>query len=434
MKSNVIVLGAGPAGLAFSHRFGKGATILEKSGNVGGLSRSVNFLDGTFDIGGHSFHTPHQEVHQLVRSLMGSSWVQQSRDARVWVSGEMIPYPFQHHFNKLKSIEVVQDCLDHQANHENANNADNFQDWIQHRFGTGVAEHFMLPYNRKLWARDLTSMTCDWVNQRVATEKKSEDVAGIRQPLQSDSQVAYPAEGGFGTIFETLADHCHRIELNQDVCRIDLDKHIVQSRSEHSWSWKRIVSTMPLPHLLNVLSNCPPQLKQLASELEAVSLKILMLLIKPAIESPPQRVYISDPEIPAHKVAFNHTSSPSLRERDHHAVMCEVSYSPFKPVANDEYLLNTMGKWLLDAQYISHESDVIETRVIDVPLGYPVNTPNKTAIVSKIQRFLNELDIYSIGRFGAWDYANSDECIRQGLVLADNLPTARNYKEHILGH
>ena len=215
MKNHVVVLGAGPAGLAFSHRFGKNTTILEKSGEVGGLCRSVNFLDGTFDIGGHSFHTPHQEVQDFVRSLMGSSLVQQSRDARVWVSGEMIPYPFQHHFNKLKSTEVVQDCLDHQVNQEKVDNATNFEDWIKHRFGAGVAKHFMLPYNRKLWARDLTKMTCDWVGQRVATEKKGEEVAGIRQPLQSDSQIAYPAEGGFGTIFETLADHCHGIEFNQ---------------------------------------------------------------------------------------------------------------------------------------------------------------------------------------------------------------------------
>jgi len=78
----------------------------------------------------------------------------------------------------------------------------------------------------------------------------------------------------------------------------------------------------------------------------------------------------------------------------------------------------------LDAHYINHEDDVIVKRVIDVPFGYPVNTPNKTAVVSEIQSFLNEHHIYSIGRFGAWDYANSDECIRQGLVLADKLLTA----------
>ena len=60
------MLGAGPAGLAFAYRYGRGAVVLERSREVGGLSRSIEIDDGIFDIGGHSFHTPHEEVRDLV--------------------------------------------------------------------------------------------------------------------------------------------------------------------------------------------------------------------------------------------------------------------------------------------------------------------------------------------------------------------------------
>jgi hypothetical protein len=32
-----------------------------------------------------------------------------------------------------------------------------------------------------------------------------------------------------------------------------------------------------------------------------------------------------------------------------------------------------------------------------------------------------------LGRFGAWEYANSDECIRQGMELAHQLAAAHSF-------
>ena len=418
-RRGVVVLGAGPAGLAFAHGYGEGAVVLEKTSEVGGLCRSIEMLDGVFDIGGHSFHTPHQEVHTLVRDLMGASWHQQPRDARVWFSGELIPYPFQHHYEKITDAIVVEACRRHVADAKNVGASKNFENWIERRFGPGISSHFMIPYNRKLWAHGLREMSCDWVGQRVATDRGASTSAGSeRRPLQSDSPVAYPTDGGFGTIFKALAQRCGGIEFNQDICCIDLGSQIVYSRSGRSWPWREIVSTMPLPKLLECLSSCPNRLRQLATELQAVSLKILMLLIKPPISPLPQRVYIADHSIPPHKVAFNHTSSPNLARRTNHAVMCEVSYSQTKPAPPDEELIDATANWLLDAGFVAGRENMVASQVVDVPLGYPINTHGKAAIVEEIREYLKGYGIHTIGRFGAWDYANSDECIRQGLDLA----------------
>ena len=40
--------------------------------------------------------------------------------------------------------------------------------FLNRRFGRGIAELFMLPYNRKLWGSDLTRLGTDWVAERVA--------------------------------------------------------------------------------------------------------------------------------------------------------------------------------------------------------------------------------------------------------------------------
>lgn len=424
---NTLVIGGGPTGLAFAARFGSGAIVLEKSMEVGGISRSIEIEDGVFDIGGHSFHTPHENVRALVLDLMGNNWSTQARDARVWFSGQLIPYPFQRHFEKLSEAHIVDDCRGFQPDPELLSQSENFEEWISRRFGEGVARHFMLPYNRKLWAHDLREMSCEWVGERVATDTDksagSSNAAPARKPLQSDSHIAYPLNGGFGEIFRTLAAHCPAIERSEKVVHIDLDKRTVHTASGKIRPWQRIVSTMPLPELLASLSDCPPPLIAAAARLKYVSLKILLLLVKLRNQEVPQRIYVADPLVPPHKIAFNHTSSPNLRTRTHHAMMCEVSYSAHKPAPADDLLFERMENWLVSEGYIGSRADVRARQIIDLPYGYPVYSHERQRILSEIMPYLNERDIFSIGRFGAWDYANSDECIRQGLALADRFLT-----------
>jgi protoporphyrinogen oxidase len=425
VTATTLVLGAGPAGLAFAHRFGRGAVVLEKSREVGGLSRSIEIEDGVFDLGGHSFHTPHQEVRDLVHSLMNGALHEQPRDARVWASGQLIPYPFQQHFAMLDNREIVEDCRGHDVDAALVARSANFEEWVVRRFGNGVARNFMLPYNKKLWACDLAQMSCEWVVERVAAAPVDPgiDAAAVpaRRALQSDSRVAYPAEGGFGAIFVALAARCGRIELGEEVVRIDLANRNVHTSSGRIWPWERIVSTMPLPHLLARMSECPGPLVERASMLRAVSLKILLLLARLRDKRVPQRIYISDPAIPPHKVAFNHTSSTSLSERRHHAIMCEVSYSPGKPARSDAELLNGTVDWLVAGGFIASADHIVTQRIVDVPFGYPVPTQARAEIIAEITRYLEMQNIHSIGRFGSWCYANSDECMRQGLELGNRL-------------
>ena len=134
-----------------------------------------------------------------------------------------------------------------------------------------------------------------------------------------------------------------------------------------------------------------------------------------------RRIYISDQAIPPHKVTFNHTSSPSLSERKNHAIMGEVSYSPGKPAKPDAVLLKTTVDWLIGNRFIESSNDIAAQRVVDVRYGYPLPIHANPATLSQIMRYLEQLEIYTIGRFGSWSYANSDECIHQGMELARRL-------------
>jgi protoporphyrinogen oxidase len=104
--------------------------------------------------------------------------------------------------------------------------------------------------------------------------------------------------------------------------------------------------------------------------------------------------------------------------------MCEIAHSPEKPIASDAELEKATLDWLADTGLISARGDVAETRIIDVEHGYPVYTHERGAIVERIRAWLAPLGISTIGRFGAWEYVNSDACIWQGTRLASELGRA----------
>ena len=62
LKADTIVIGAGPAGLGAALALGDSAIVLESQETVAGLCGTLTLDGAIFDLGGHSFHTPHPAV------------------------------------------------------------------------------------------------------------------------------------------------------------------------------------------------------------------------------------------------------------------------------------------------------------------------------------------------------------------------------------
>jgi UDP-galactopyranose mutase len=423
-SQGLLIVGAGPSGLALSMRYKGPSRVLEKSGEVGGLCRTVEFGGGVFDLGGHSFHSPHPEVIDLVEDLMAGRWSRQRRDARVFFQERLIDYPFQSHIDQIADPAVVAECRASPPDPVAARAAGNLEDWLLARFGAGACRHFLLPYNRKLWATDPRRISRRWVGERIAGAEAGETPGPARRPLRSGEEVGYPAEGGFAEIFKAMAGRCGPIAFGQDVRRIDPAARTARTAGGEVWEWDTLVSTMPAPMLMRAIEGCPEPLIAAADRLEAVSLKIVMALVAGPVGGLPQRLYVADPDMPAHKIAFNHTSSPSLRARPVHAIMAETAYSPAKPAPPDGELARASLDWLARGGFIASPDAVLETRIVDLPHGYPLQTHERAAIMDSLRAWLAPRRIHTIGRFGGWDYVNSDACLMDAMTLAQRLGAA----------
>lgn len=420
-----LVIGAGPSGLALAYQLGGDTLVLEKEASVGGLCRSITHQGAVFDIGGHSFHTPHPDVNELVNVLIAGQMEWQRRQAAVYTHGTLIPYPFQKNYDRIPDPAVVAACeTGLKQVSGNAGQAQDFEEYIIRKFGPGIAEHFMLPYNRKLWARDLKNISCEWTSERVAGPKGQEEqfktTQNQRKPLQADAAVGYPNSGGYEEIYKSFVPHIPKLELNSPLVFIDPGRREARTKDGSLYQYQFLVSTMPLPVLLRIIEDAPEAIIKLADDLKYLSLRVEFLLVNSTIETPVQRIYLADPSIPPHKISINNNSSDYLRALPQQAIMAEVSLSKYKPVDVGRVASDTVA-FLCELGLLGSSQELLWNGHIDVKYAYPVYTHKRPELVRQIKDWLAKYHIYTIGRFGDWEYINSDKCIKKGLIIGRKL-------------
>ncbi|HEX8769733.1 MAG TPA: FAD-dependent oxidoreductase, partial [Acidimicrobiales bacterium] len=242
----IVIIGAGPTGLGAGYRLQELGyddwVILEANDYVGGLATSFTDDAGfTYDIGGHVMFSHYQYYDELVEKLMDGDFTELNREAWVWMEDRFVSYPFQ---NNIRSLEpqTVFDCVNGLIEAQRAeHNPTNFKEWVDAVFGAGIAKHFMIPYNFKVWATPPELMNHVWIGERVSVV----DVEAIlRNVLLGEDQRSwgpnntfkYPLRGGTGFLYEGLRtfveDH---LELNTPVASVDSRAKVVRSRDGRTW-------------------------------------------------------------------------------------------------------------------------------------------------------------------------------------------------------
>jgi len=402
---------------------GRRAIVLERSAEVAGLCRTVELDGAIFDLGGHSFHTPHERVRTLVFDALPME--QQRREAWCFVAGSWVAYPFQQHFAELPDPALRASCARGLTTAGRWRDAANFDTYLDLRFGRGIAETFLRPYNAKLWGADLARMSADWASERVAaptgTEQRFMDEGSVRLPLQADTTIAYPARGGYGEVFRCLARRVADLRLGEAVTHIDTLRQKLQTRSGQTLAWRRLVSTIPLPDLLALLTGVPTEIADSVAALEALPVYLVMVVLESRGKLDRQRVYCGGNELPGHKVVFNHTSSTWLRERPRHGILIEVARGKEHDPA---ILAQNAVAGLIAIGLIGKASEVRRVEVTRLALGYPVPTHARAATMSRVRAWLDERGITIAGRFAEWAYINSDEALARGMETGDALVRA----------
>ena len=169
----IVIVGAGLAGLSAAyHLRGLPYKILEREREVGGLCRSYVKDGFTFDYTGHLLHFRQTAIKALVESLLPDRLQRHARKSFVFSHDTYTEYPFQVNTHGLPP-EVVRECLLGfiatltRTSSTPPAESPSFKQWIIESLGEGIAKHFMVPFNEKLWQVPLDELTSDWVSWLV---------------------------------------------------------------------------------------------------------------------------------------------------------------------------------------------------------------------------------------------------------------------------
>ena len=168
VKIKYLIIGAGPTGLGAAHKLKElgcnDFLVLERHNHAGGLAASFTDDKGfTWDIGGHVVFSHYDYFDTLMNSLLKDDCLEHERESWVRSNNTWVPYPFQNNIRYLPN-DARWDCVrELLPGHRTETKPDNFAQWIDHIFGKGIGEHFMHPYNFKVWATPPERRQCDWI-------------------------------------------------------------------------------------------------------------------------------------------------------------------------------------------------------------------------------------------------------------------------------
>ena len=434
-KHPTVVLGGGLAGLsALWHLQQAGQTdshLFEKESRVGGLTRSEQLNGFTFDYTGHLLHFKNEAVKQLVSQLLYGNLHTITRNSWIFSKGVYTRYPFQTNLYGLPP-EVIKECILGFVNARRNDTAGalndgtrpiGFADWIDTTLGPGIARHFMTPYNEKLWTVPLDELTCEWMGRFVPSTSLEQILDGAfadqSRNAGYNATFSYPLRGGIEALPQAFAASLANIHTGCELARLDISNRQLHFKNGQTASFHGLVTTMPLPGLLRAASDVPQAVREAAQKLRFTSVCNVNLGVDRSI-SDKHWIYFPEPEYCFYRIGFSHNFSPNQAPAGCSAIYAEVGYSDWKPLDRSR-LVERIKSDLTKAGILKPSDRVLAELCLDIPCAYVIYDRHHRECSDLVRKFLRENGIFTIGRYGAWEYSGMEDAIWQGRLATEEI-------------
>jgi protoporphyrinogen oxidase len=427
MKKKVVIIGGGLAGVSAAHHLLEHDPILfERESSIGGLCRSFTQDGFTFDCTGHLIHLKNPYVKELIAGLLPNAFNSHERLAAIYSKSTTTPYPFQANTYGLPP-EVVKECVVGYVEtlHAPVNGGPkDFHDWVMKTFGTGIAKHFMLPYNEKFWKQDLREITADWVSWSIPKPSLDEVVNGAlgltNKGMGYNPRFIYPRTGGIECLPQSLARSVKRVHLNETLQSIDAKRKCVRMASGREEPFDSLITTLPLPETFRLLKDVPDAHRNAASRLRAVGVFNINIGIDRPNVGDQHWIYYPEGEFIFSRVGFPMNFSKAVAPEGTSSMYIEITYpGGQKPDVEQAYKRSLAD---LERCGILRRGDRILTRLdLDIKTAYIVFDQHRQKHLQTLIDYLESRDIHTAGRYGRWDYFSMEDSILSGKTIAEKV-------------
>ncbi|MCD8106094.1 MAG: FAD-dependent oxidoreductase [Lachnospiraceae bacterium] len=397
-----LILGAGPAGLSFANRLKQnGETsflVLEKESEAGGLCRSKEVDGAPFDFGGgHFLDVRRPYVNEfLFRFMPEEEWGKYDRDSRIEVNGNTVSHPIEANIwqmqiedqvKYLKSIAIASCNIGTEM-------PEMFVDWIYWKLGTKIAEDYMIPYNQKMFSKELNQLGTYWLEKLPNVSFEETLLSCLTKKAYGQqpghAQFYYPRKYGYGELWLRMADAIKsNIEYGKDIVGINFTTKTVTTDDGTSYYAEKIITTIPWMEF-ETFAGMPEEIKESIGKLKYSSIQTEYF--PKHMDTEAQWIYYPDTKLPYHRILVRHNFCP-----------------------------NSKGYWTeTNSERIGMEEPNDNFKYMN-QYAYPLNTIEKPAIMKKLLSWSAEQGVCGLGRWGEHQHYNSDVTVEKALQLADQI-------------
>ena len=446
--AQVVVIGAGPAGLTAAYALTNAAepvTVLESDNVVGGISRTVERDGWRFDIGGHRFFTKVPAVEELWHEILpAEDFLLRPRMSRIYYENKLYDYPLKAS-NALKNlgvIEAVKCVLSYVwVRIHPPKDQSTLEGWVAARFGWRLYRTFFKTYNEKVWGVPASEIASDWAAQRIKNLSLFNAVLNSLLPKRNQTDITtlieefqYPKYGP-GMMWERARDLVLEgggdIVMNCEVTAIQRDDAgataVVSRRDGHEEivPAAAVISSMPLPQLVLAMDPPAPDNVQLAAHcLSHRDFLTVALVVPESASFPDNWIYIHSPEVKVGRIQNFGSWSPFLVKDGRTCLGLEYFVFEGDELWNsaDDDLAILAEKELIELGLVGN-GQVEASYVVRMPKAYPVYDEGYSDAVDVIRGWLAEAtpNVYPVGRNGMHKYNNQDHSMLTALLSVDNL-------------
>ena len=450
-KPHVVVLGAGPAGISAAWRLtklGYRVTVLERDGAVGGMGRTIKVGDYAVDFGPHTFHiraTPESKaILDTITPFFGADPLTLVRGTRVLLRGKEYVYPLEmmqvlFGVNPLLSALIVFDyaAATIKSFFAPAKREDSFEEWGVRNLGRTLYDLCFGIYSSRVWGLP-TSQISSKQAQRVAKLNLKNIILrtlGIKaDPATYFTKYFYPRQG-ISTLFENMAAEVtaggSHVMLHSPVTRInrvgDRIASVVYTEAgqERTLPCDIVLSTLPLPALVHMMSPALPQtLQDHAARLRYRSLKLIYIALKRPKLTDYHWIYLLDDDYRVNRMSEQKNVSADMIPADRTIVCIELSLWRDEPLwnASDEEIYRVALTDLMKMGYGVTEAEVDAYYVKQIDTAYPVYELNFEDHLIPVLKGLHEIhNLMTLGRHGLFLNNSMDDNVGLGFQVASHI-------------
>jgi len=432
------ILGGGLSGLTLARLLHEKCTdllVLEAEPAYGGLCRSRTDKGFTFDIGGsHIIFSRDTEVLAFMRQMIRGNEQQNARNTKIFYKGRYVKYPFENGLSDLPAedrffciSEFVKTLVAVEKGELPA--PETFRDWIYYTFGKGIAECYMVPYNEKIWKYPAEKMSLHWVDGRIPRPPVDDVIkSAIGIPTEGYTHQAvfsYPLDGGIEALVKAIARPVEpyiKTGFSVRSIRKEGGRWLISDGAETIGA-DRIISTIPVQHLIAALAGVPENVRKACDALTYNSLVCVNIGIRGSIPDY-SWLYIPDPALgKTNRVSFPSQYSCHVAPDGHSAILAEITHQPDDPVArmNDEELVSEVTGTLAEMGLITPDQ-IVFSSVVRQSFAYVVYDTDYQKNIAVLQDYCRNLGIPLVGRFSQFEYLNMDGCIRSVMDFVQAYP------------